>query len=352
MFVFARYFSAGELSKVETAIAIILSVVMAFVSYEFIESPFRGGDSPITRRQIFSLGLAASLLSAAVGFIIYSHQGVPHRYNDSTRQLVVRNTERKGDYQDVCGNWRKEFRSMADIQFCNLGSPSSKKSMFWGDSHVQQLYPLIKGIYDDSGFRDHGVLFAVSTGCPPTEHLNRSGFHCDSFARLAMARAEEEDVDTVFMGFTTAWSIETEWPCPSVEGRCVGNISREEMIQRFFQELSQHIRRLKIRGKRVIVSLPFPFFDKSIPDLEVRNAVFGRFGLAGVVTELTLPTVRDQVASVAESSGADIFDPRKSLCPDQNCITELGGVSIYKDNSHIAASQIGILEGNMEQVLR
>ena len=48
----------------------------------------------------------------------------------------------------------------------------------------------------------------------------------------------------------------------------------------------------------------------------------------------------------------DIFDPRKSLCPNQNCITALGGVSIYRDASHIAASQIGILEGDMEQVLR
>jgi hypothetical protein len=58
------------------------------------------------------------------------------------------------------------------------------------------------------------------------------------------------------------------------------------------------------------------------------------------------------VASVAERIGPKLFDPRKSLCPDQNCITEVEGVSIYEDESHIAASQMGILEGNMEQVLR
>jgi hypothetical protein len=50
--------------------------------------------------------------------------------------------------------------------------------------------------------------------------------------------------------------------------------------------------------------------------------------------------------------GANIFDPRKSLCPNQNCITEVDGVSIYRDGSHLAASQIGILEGDMEQMLR
>jgi hypothetical protein len=105
-------------------------------------------------------------------------------------------------------------------------------------------------------------------------------------------------------------------------------------------------------GKRVIVSLPFPLFDKSIPDLLVRNAALQKFGLVGVATDITLPSVRDRLASVVESAGAETFDPRKSLCPHGDCITEVDGVSIYKDYSHIAASQIGILEDNMEKTLR
>ena len=113
-----------------------------------------------------------------------------------------------------------------------------------------------------------------------------------------------------------------------------------------------HIQKLKMRGKRVIVSLPFPIFDKSIPDLQARNAVLQRFGLVEVATEITLPSVRDQLASVAESMGAEIFDPRKSLCRNRDCITEVDGVSIYKDHSHIAASQIGILEDDLERALR
>jgi peptidoglycan/LPS O-acetylase OafA/YrhL len=349
--VFGKYFSAGALNARETVGAIILSLVMGFISFEFIESPFRGGDSPVKRRQIFSFGLTASALAATAGFMIYSHQGYPGRYNDSTKQLVLSNTDRKSDYQEVCSNWRRSFSSIDDIQFCNIGSTLPKKIMFWGDSHVQQLYPLVRKIYDTGGLGQDGVVFAIAAGCPPTEHMNGDGFHCDSFTRFAMMRAEEEDIDTVFLGFTTWWSTH-EWLCPSVEGRCVGKISTLETRQRFLEELSRHIQMLRARGKRVIVSLPFPFFDKSIPDLEIRNAVFRRFGLAGVATEGTLPSFRDQLASVAERMGADTFDPRKSLCPDQKCITSVDGVSIYKDESHIAASQIGILEGNMERVLR
>lgn len=352
MIVFSRYFSAGELNGVETAAIIISVLAMAFISFEYIERPFRGRESPLSRRQIFSFGLAVSVLSVALGFAIYSSHGFPGRYDVLTRQLVLRNVDRKDDFEEVCGNWKREVHSISDIAFCNLGSSSSRKIMFWGDSHVQQLYPLIKKIYDDGELQGRGVVVAVANGCLPAEHLNSigKGYHCDAFTHLAMMRAEAQDVDTVFIGFNTWWSVHEDI-CPSVNGRCAGRISLEEARRCFLQELTDHIHKLKMDGKRVIVSLPFPIFDKSIPDLEIRNAIFGRFGLTGVATDITLPSLRDQVAWVAKSTGADLFDPRASLCYEQKCITQLNGVSIYKDNNHIAASQIGILEGNFRQVV-
>jgi peptidoglycan/LPS O-acetylase OafA/YrhL len=350
IFVFGKYFAAGDLSHGDTAIIIFSSLVMAFISFEFIESPFRGGDSPITRRQIFSFGLAASALSAVLGFAIYSSQGFPGRFSESTRQLISKNVERKSDFQFVCSNWKTDIKSVADLTFCNIGAESSKKIMFWGDSHVQQLYPLIQRIYDSGGLRDHGALFTVAPGCPPTEHMNRPepGFHCDSFSHFAMMRSQEQDIDTVFIAFSPpgTWTL-----CPSVDGKCIGRISDEEMGQRFVQQLSEYIQDLKRRGKRVILSLPFPNFDKSPPDLQIRNALLRKFRIVGVAKDTIPASVRQQLAYLAERSGAEIFDPKKSLCGDRDCITEVDGVSIYKDDNHLAASQIGILQENMESTL-
>jgi hypothetical protein len=263
---------------------------MAVISFEFIEKPFRGGGSLVTRRQIFLLALTGSMLSGALGFVISYHRGSPARYDDRTRQLVLQNSGRKNDYQEVCTNWKEALHSLADINFCIMEPDSSGKIMFLGDSHVQQLYPVIKKLYDDGEFKNQGIVLALANGCPPTEHLNTvgRGYHCDSFARYAMVRAEQDNVTTVFMGFNTWWSVHED-VCPSVDGACVGKISVEE----------------------------------SIPDLEIRNAVFARFGLAGVARDITLPRMRDQVASVARSAGADIFDPRESLCYKQNCITQV-----------------------------
>jgi peptidoglycan/LPS O-acetylase OafA/YrhL len=351
--VFSRYFCAGALNGVQTAGVIVLSLVMAFISFEFIERPFRGRGSPITRQQIFYFGFAASMFSIVLGLAIYGFHGFPGRYNNATRQLVLENVARKNDFQEVCGNWKTEVRSIADIGFCNLGSDLNKKIMFLGDSHVQQLYPLIKKLYDAGELEDHGVVLAVENACLPAEHLNSigKGYHCDAFTHFALMRAEEPDVDTVFIAFNTWFSVHA-YECPSVDGRCVGTISVEEARDRFLEELGEHIRKLRMDGKRVIVSLPFPMYDKSIPDLEIRNAVFGGIGLNGVAKDITLPIMRDQLASVARAAGADTFDPRESLCDEWNCITQLNGVSIYIDDNHIAASQIGILEGDFRKALQ
>jgi peptidoglycan/LPS O-acetylase OafA/YrhL len=353
LIVFARYFSAGDLTNFQMTVALLISAVLAFISFEFIEGPFRGRESTFSRRQIFSLGLAASMLSLAVGFAVYLHHGFPGRYNSATRQLILENTERKEDFQEICGNWRTEVRSMADIHFCTLGPDTSRKIMFWGDSHVQQLYPLIRQLHDSGKFGDLGVLMAIANGCAPSEHLNaiEKGYHCDTFSHFAKIRAEEADVDTVFIAFNTWWAV-NEFLCPSVDGQCVGTISVEQARRHVLQELAELSQKLTAEGKKVIVSLPFPMYDKSIPDLEIRNAIFGRFGLAGVAKDITLPVMRDDISAMARSTGATIFDPRESLCDGRSCITELNGVSIYKDDNHVAASQIHLLEENFKQVLQ
>lgn len=354
LIVFSQYFAAGDLNGAETVAVILSSLLVAFLSFEFIERPFRGLDSAFSRRQIFSFGLAGSVVSIVVGLTIYKYHGVPERYDNLTRQLVLSNSDRKSDYQSVCSNWRRQVHSVADISFCNFGTDASRKIMFWGDSHVQQLYPLVKTLFDKGEFGGNGVVFAISPGCPPTEHMNfvSKDNHCDSFATFAMARAEEEDIDTVYIGFNTWWDYHQNALCPSIDGKCTGKISLPEARRRFLDELSDHIRRLKQHGKRVIVSLPFPMYDKSIPDLEIRNAVFGKFGLAGVAKDDTSSEFRTEILTVAEREGAETFDPRESLCDRLGCITQVKGVSIYKDDNHIAASQIGILEANLAQVLQ
>ena len=353
LIVFTQYFSASALSNSETVGVILASVVMAFISFEFVESPFRGHGSAFSRRQVFSLSAAASLASLVLGFAIYKTGGLPQRYDAPTRRLVIENSARRHDYEEVCSNWKTNPHSLSDINFCVLGPGAGRKILFWGDSHVQQLYPLIQRFYNNNELQDRGAIFAIGNSCPPAQHMNdtREGFHCDSFSTLVLTRAEQPDIDTVFIGFNTWWSSHKNGICLSANGRCVDKPSLEKIRRLFLSDLSDEIRTLTALGKRVVICLPFPAYDKSIPNLEIRNAIFSKVGLADQATDYTLPAFREQIIDLSKASGADIFDPRKSLCSGTLCITQIDGVSIYIDNNHIAKSQIGILEDNLRQVL-
>jgi peptidoglycan/LPS O-acetylase OafA/YrhL len=349
--VFAKILTARDVSDWnygEITSVILLSVVMAFLSFEYIESPFRGERSAITRRQIFAFALAASAICAMAGLSIVRTAGYPGRFNESTLQLISKNLERKRDFEEVCQNWKSKIRDVSDLTVCHLGKESPKKIMFLGDSHVQQLYPLVRRIHENGKLPQHGVVFTVAPGCPPIEHLNRPepGYHCDSFSHFALIRAQQEDVDTVFVGFAPPETL-----CRSVDDECVDRISQEEVHEQVLRGLSGNIQNLRKHGKRVIVSLPFPAFDKSPPDLLIRNAMLGKFRPGGTPKDLIPPSLRERVARLAGETGAETFDPTQSLCRAGDCVTEKDGVSIYKDDNHLAAGEVGILQENMERTL-
>jgi len=355
LLVFSRYFflKADDLTGGETAVVLASSGILAFLSFEFVERPFRGSASRFTRRQVFTLGLAASAASVVIGSAVYLSHGLPQRYGKLTRQVIEENMNRRQDYDDRCANWLTDVHKMADIQFCAVGNQSSKKIMFWGDSHVGQLLPVVRTMYAGGDLKGEGALFAIEAGCLPAEHLNSlGGYHCDSFAKLAMARAEETDIDTVFIAFNTWWTTHGDAVCASVDGRCTKTLSPEESGQLFLKDLADEVSALRSAGKRVIICLPFPMYDKSIPELEMRNAVFGRFGLVGHATDVTSPAMSEDIRTTAIGAGARVFDPRAILCPGGKCITQVGGVSVYADNHHLAGSEVGIFRESLAQVLR
>ena len=344
---------SSKFSSLQSTGVIAASLILAVLSFEFVERPFRGSNSCVSRRSIFRLGFAGSAAAVAIGVVFFASRGLPGRYDTTTRKIVLANEARRDDFQEVCGNWKTDVRSLSDVQICSFGDDASKKIMFWGDSHVQQLYPVVEKEYKNDSLGGHGAIFAIENGCVPFEHLNEAdkGYHCDRFASLAMRRAEEPDIETVFIAFNARWSIDSTL-CLSENWKCVRELSRSEIPGRVLDELSSEVRELHAHGKRVIVTLPFPLYDKSIPELEIRNAVYSRFGLGDTAQDLVPSGIRDKIASAAGSAGAEIFDPRVSLCPGDSCITQVDGVSIYKDNNHIAASQIFLLEPSLRQALK
>jgi hypothetical protein len=145
--------------------------------------------------------------------------------------------------------------------------------------------------------------------------------------------------------------VNTDDMCLSADGQCLRKLPKSAAPGYLLDGLRSMIQELRGRGRRVIVTLPFPVFDRSVPDVEIHNALFGAAFGKIALAEYPLDEMRNRLISLARDTGADIFDPRASLCDRLGCTYQIDGVSIYLGTDHIAASQAGILKANLIRTL-
>jgi peptidoglycan/LPS O-acetylase OafA/YrhL len=353
---FTKYFLVtSTLTGWQIGGVILASLIMAFISFEWIEAPFRRPGNFLTRRRAIAGGILVSAAFACIGIFIGLQHGFPQRFDPATQQLVTANAARianHGAMNGDCDNWRKPINDVNDIQTCPLDI-RAKNVLLWGDSHVEQLYPLFQQYQQSGLFGDHGVLFTIAANCPPSTLLNNAapGYDCANFTRSAMQRASEPDIDTVFMAFSVWWALSDGHLCAAVDGKCIAVLDAATVQRLFIADLAQRVLNLRKLGKQVIVTLPFPLYDHSIPEVEIHNALFTRWGFPVTPRQVVPLEFRDRIRAAVTAAGATIFEPRDSLCDGPDCLYERDNVSLYVDDSHIANSQIGIISDQLRPIL-
>jgi peptidoglycan/LPS O-acetylase OafA/YrhL len=354
---FAQYYYAGSFpSGNELVIPLLLTLLLAVLSFAFIESPFRTRSHAVDRNRSRTLwaGIGANGVVALVALGLIATNGLPRRYRPEKMNRLATNYDRRTDTVNIgnCVNYR-ELLPYSQINFCSVGH-SRKNILVWGDSHALQLYPALHDLQQSNELHGEGLVFAIAGACPPTENLNQvyAGFQCNTFARYALMRAAKDDIDTVFLQFSPWWSMADGRLCAVEDGHCTRILTGQEATQRFFEEMPGHIRDLRKSGRRVILGLPFPIYNRSIPDLLIRNATLGRvLGYEGPAFDVLPPDFRNRLKTLAADNGAELFDPRETLCPKGVCVYEINGISLYVDESHIARSQVGIMKPGLLKAL-
>jgi peptidoglycan/LPS O-acetylase OafA/YrhL len=349
--IFARYLTAGRVGRLPGGIALLVSLALAILSFEFVETPFRRRPWRMDARQtVWAAAVSAAL--AAVAFAMVASEGMPNRFDARTKRLLSENETRKNEFgmPRPCINYQTALKQYSDMGFCEIGL-SSSNVLVWGDSHAEQLYTVLRQLQPE--LRGQGVVFATAAGCPPSEHFNhRDGnYSCGFFNRFAMQRAIQGDISTVLIEFAPWWYEQVGILCAIVDGHCIEAAATVDARRRIVEDLASSIRTLQGSGKRVIVGLPFPTYTRQIPDYEANAAIVGRRWMAGEPQENSSMKARELLQALARDTGADLYDPREALCVGGRCVYEADGVSLYKDDNHLAANSSGILKTGLVKVL-
>ncbi len=340
---------------------VAVSLGAAALSYRFIERPFRGRTPLLERRQVFAAAASCMATAAACGLVFVAGHGLQQRYDARTNRIIAQNIERADDHPSFdCLNWRRSVHRTEDIFSCPIGR-GERKIAFWGDSHVDQLRPLIARLDAEGLFGARGLFFLVSGGCMPATGVERidDDYHCAAFSDAAIARIEQDDVDTVFIGFSPLSEVKPATTCLIAAGACVPPSSGRKAADRIVEKVRDMAGKFRREGKTVIVMLPLPIYNLPIPELEISRAALGSLRdilrthdlVAGLRRE-DFTYTRERLRAAATDIGAFVYDPRPTLCKGDDCLYARDDVSMYTDSSHIATHAIGIFHDGLAGVFR
>jgi peptidoglycan/LPS O-acetylase OafA/YrhL len=337
VFVYLRHLTARtDLEWQWSFFGILLSTVLAVVSWRFVEQPFRNrttiGQSTIA---IFSTGGTVGL--AAIALIIsFSLKGAPFRIPEDVRQIA----DASEDFDSSCMNI---------ISYCRIGSANLEPSfILMGDSHSAALRPALAVWAEQMGKSGY---FQSFNSCPPVggamfgNNKGTSYSQCDQHARETLKFAlSNPEIDTIVI--TAYWEAylrrNDAVPQASTEGLFIHpntNQSIDASQEIFFQGVMDVVRLLRDADKKVVIVHDLPDMPTNIPWVNSRKIMAG----------LTLETYfefdneisfNDRIEAMAVREGARSIRLSELICesgPDR-CRILMGNISLYRDNNHLSKS--------------
>jgi peptidoglycan/LPS O-acetylase OafA/YrhL len=141
-----------------------LPIVLAAISWRFIERPFRSGKLRLTGRPLFALAGGVMCVFVALSLTVIATGGFPRRFSEASLQMAAKSdiTEfAKATRGGICfvGGGRDHFENF-DTVTCLREDPTKKNYLLLGDSKAAMLYPGLS-----LALQDVNLMQANNAGC-------------------------------------------------------------------------------------------------------------------------------------------------------------------------------------------
>jgi peptidoglycan/LPS O-acetylase OafA/YrhL len=314
---FARIYTGVALAPIVTFALIALSVIVAILTYRFVERPIRGATSFSPR-----LMFVCAVLVVIAGF------GLAARFRAIDARLT---SPAINDLITAANDWTyphgENFGKTRNFVRATEPGTEQRAVLFIGDSHLEQYWPRLHVLP-----RGPELRFATNGGCPPLPGLEvERGDVCRRYLEFAFREMHDPRVKTVVFG--AFW------------GNYLRGREHDPAVARFENEMRALLR----DGKRVFVVLDGP----SSPKLDPRGIVSRRDGVlrseVALRSEMTSPaSIRD----AAIRAGAEVIDPMETFCANGVCPGTIDGRAIYRDMGHLRPFYVRDHATFMDRVLR
>lgn len=340
VFVFARLYNGAELS-VPVYIGLIgLTLVLAWISWWFVERPFRD-RSRISRASIFRLAGAGMVFFIAVGGGIVLAKGVPGRFG-AAGALVQKGVDDISPYRDSCGE-----KIPADFAtYCLFGPAGRPIVAVLGDSHGKELFWRMTQDLSGHPYRLQPFLWNASAPFAGVTQGERDSPKTHAFhdrARDYILGDRQIRTVVIAANWPTYFNCESLF-CTTSQTRpdLVHGPNDPARIAAISAAMAHEIDAYRAAGKTVVLVGPEPHMPWDVPRFMLSRIVQGRSDL-GVGEPRALHDARAAAADAflareAKLPGVYLVDPATSLCttgPTGFCHAEAGGMPLYFDDNHV-----------------
>ncbi len=330
LFAFARERSLDAPSVEVLGGLALLSFVLAYFSWRYVEIPFRS-RSRVTRAGIFKLGAAGTAFFTAVGLVGYACNGFDYRLTPEQRSIVA-----FGDY-DYSALYRLHtcFLEGADTlqKFtleCGQARNSAQMLMVWGDSYAAAMTAGLRAMHP-------AVAQYTASGCPPLVDTRIAGRpNCMDVNNFVKSRVAHLKPAWIF--------LEANWKAYRLDASAV-NVDK---TLKYIHAVSP--------ASRVVVVGNVPKWEPSLPIYAVRRGLTlkGEQYLFDPAYD-SLRQLDTQIAAVALRNGAQFVSALDVFCRGQVCLAVVGTPSGSEltewDNGHLTLAGSTYLAHRLPQVL-
>lgn len=162
LFAFARHYSDTRPGHGVMIALIGLSMALAYLSWRFIERPFRRRGTLITARTVVVSAAGTIMFFSAIAVAGIKTDGFDYRNPPNVKWSSL--AEKRGTLGPICK--QVESEAFAGVPKCVFGDPNGKMRIaLYGDSHAQSVSYLLDKKFKDLGIE--GVLLLTARGCKP-----------------------------------------------------------------------------------------------------------------------------------------------------------------------------------------
>lgn len=335
LFAFARQRSLEEPSQALLAVLAISTLPLAYLTWRFVERPFRNKHA-ISRRVIFKLAILLSLVFFSIGMIGHMTKGYASRPEFKQFAALEYSTENLG-YLDC----KKSFEAShgADINYCHTSSRGPIDAVIIGDSHADDKF---FGIEKNDRERNWGLI--GNSSCPPVLDIRveTDAKEClEKFQSIIDQVSNDKSIKVVVLAFYGHYFLDTPYAADHIRSKVgpdtvkisserFSNLTKEEL---FFRGLELTTAKLVNAKKEVVILIDIPelpFFPsdclKGKPNCEVS-------------TEDVLARQQQHRAMLVKLnkkfSSVNVFDPKEFFCDSETCSFKIEDLVLYRDSHHL-----------------